>query len=62
MQALLLKKEESIIEREALIKHMEDRKRELELEQEDETNRKRDREREIYEQVFCVDYFAMQIL
>jgi len=51
MQALLLKKEESIIEREALIKHMEDRKRELELEQEDEENRKRDREREISEQI-----------
>ena len=53
MQALLLKKEESILEREALIKHMENRQRELEFEKEDEANRKKEREREINEQVCC---------
>ena len=56
MQALLLKKEESILEREALVKHMENRQRELKHEKEDEANKKREREREINEQVSCAHF------
>lgn len=51
MQELLRKKEESIVEREALIRHMEDRQRELEMEREEEASRKKETERDFSEQV-----------
>ena len=54
MQELLRKKEESIAEREALIRHMEGRQKELEIEREDEANKRKEREREINEQVCFV--------
>ena len=51
MQEVLRKKEESIADREELIRKMENHQKYLEEEQEEEMFRKKEREREINEQV-----------